>query len=199
MLTRPDNTLIIGKTGSGKTCKALALVEPCSRLVIFDTNGHDYCQGVVLYAIADLKRYWRRVYKGNFRIIYRPENELQEFQEVAELVYGCGNVTFIVEEADTFCQPQRISPAVWRVLKRGRHRDLRVIFVTQRPVGIDRTVTSQATSIIVFRTEEPRDLDYLEDRLGKAAVVKITQLKDYEYLLWQGASAPLEVCKDEYH
>jgi hypothetical protein len=197
VLERPDNTLIIGKTGSGKTVHALRRSAQSDRLLIFDTNGHDYAAGVVIYTLADLRKFWRRCYQGKFRIIYRPENERPEFSEVAELVFACGNMTVVIEEADTFCRPQQVDLATWKILKRGRHRDLRVIMITQRPFGIDRTVTSQADEIVVFRTEEPRDLAYLEDRIGKDAVSKIVTLPEYHYVLWQGAGIPVEIRKDE--
>jgi hypothetical protein len=199
MLQRPDNVLVIGKSGSGKTRHVLARTAGCDRILFYDTLGHDYSQGVVVYDLAGLKAYWRRVYRGAFRIIYRPKNDREEFDQVAQLVYDCGNVTFVVEECDSFCRPQQVSPAVWQILKRGRHRDIHTVMVTQRPFGIDRTITSQASQVAVFRTEEPRDLAYLEERLGKDSAEKISQLQQYQYVLWQGFGSPVEVRKDEYN
>ncbi len=78
-MDKPDNRLIIGKTGSGKTVKALNLIKDRPRVVIFDTLGHDYSDGVVFYDLAALAAFWRRVYRGRFRLIYRPADPVAQF------------------------------------------------------------------------------------------------------------------------
>jgi hypothetical protein len=196
MLKRPDIKIVIGKTGSGKTLKALRLLADCPRCIIFDTLGHDYTAGVVVYSIRELRKYWRRVYRGNFRIIYRPIHDVIEFEGVCQLAYDCGNLTLLAEEMDIFCRPQQTPFAFTQLLKRGRHRDIHFVGVTQRPIGIDRTITSQANEVFVFKTDEPRDLDYLRDRLGAEAADKIPTLQEYEYLHWQGAGVPVTIGKE---
>lgn len=195
-MQRPDISLIVGKTGSGKTVKALNLIADRKRLLIFDTLGHDYSDGVIFYDIEKLKEYWLKVYRGDFRLIYRPLNELPEFDEICRLAYQCGNLTLVAEELDIFAQPQKIELGFRQILKRGRHNDIRFIGITQRPYGIDRTITSQATAIYIFRVDEPRDIKYLCERVSEKVDAGLAMLKEYEYMECTDRSDELVIKKD---
>jgi len=181
-MNKPDNTVIIGKTGSGKTVRALNLIADRDRVIIFDTLGHDYTDGVVFYDLAALKTFWATVYRGSFRLIYRPLQEQPEFEEICELAYKCGDLTLVAEELDIFAQPQRMTLAFQQMIKRGRHKDIRFIGITQRPFGIDRTITSQANHIFIFKTDEPRDVKYLCELLGDDIKEMLEGLEPYEYI-----------------
>lgn len=196
-MDKPDNKIIIGKPGSGKSKKALNLVKECRRVLIFDTLGHDYSDGVVFYDLAGLKAFWRSVYAKSFRIIYRPLNDIEEFDEVCKLVWACRDMTFLAEELDTFCPNGKSIPSFIRILKRGRHRDIHFIGITQRPMGINRNVTAMANEVFVFNTDEPGDLDYFKDRLSAEAVEKIIALEPYQWIRFENRGKPIEVGKDE--
>lgn len=202
-MDKPDNRLIIGKTGSGKTVKALKLIEGKPRVVIFDTLGHDYSDGVVFYDMPALKTFWNgvnrrgvKVYQGRFHLIYRPTNEVEEFDEVCDLTYKCGNLVLVAEELDLFCPPRQLTPGIRHILKRGRHHDITFIGITQRPYGIDRTVTAMANEVYVFKTDEPRDIKYLAERLGEGIAAKIAALQEYEYVLQKDHSSEFVIGKD---
>lgn len=173
---------MIGKTGSGKTAKVRNLISKIDRVVIFDTTGHDYNDGVVFYDLAELKRFWSQVYRGSFRIIYRPLDEVKEFPVICDLVWKCMDLTFVAEEIDLFCKPNLTADEIRTILKRGRHRDIRFIGVTQRPYGIDRAVTAMGTEFFIFKTDEPRDIDYLADRLGSDIREQLKLLEQYQYI-----------------
>jgi hypothetical protein len=198
MLNRPDNKIIIGKTGSGKTVKVMNLIADRDRLLIFDTMGHDYRDGVVFYDLDRLKTFWLKVYRESFRLIYRPTDELSEFNEICDLVWKCRNVTFVVEELSIFTESQRTPMAFKRILKQGRHRDIHFIGITQRPVGIDRNVTAQASEICVFATDEPRDIKYLQERLGDKIAELLQQLEPYQYIIKRDGSDQFEIARDRY-
>lgn len=196
-MDRPDIRLLIGKTGSGKTVKACKLIEDRPRVVIFDTLGHDYSDGVVFYELAALKAFWGKCYRGRFRLIYRPTSDVEEFDEVCDLAYKCGNLVFVAEELDLFCPPRQLTPGIRHILKRGRHADITFIGVTQRPYGIDRIVTAMCNEVYVFKTDEPRDIQYLSERLGEGIAEKIAALGEYEYVLQKDHSTEFIVGKDE--
>lgn len=186
--------LIFGKRGTGKSYLANKLIEKANRLLIYDTLG-EYESGVVFEPSERFREFWKRVYRKNFRLIYRPLNPEAEIDEIAELVFLLGNMTFLVEEVDCYCTSWQISDALAHIIQRGRHKDITLIGVTQRPFGIHRLLTSQAKEIYVFGTNEPRDRDYLKMLLGSEIEAKLDQLKQYEYLHWQDGKPELEIGK----
>lgn len=189
-------TFIVGKRGSGKSYLAGKLIEAETRLVVFDTMG-EYTNGVVFGPenYHDFLEFWRRCYRGNFRLIYQPLNPAEEIDRIADLVYYVGNVCFLVEEVDAFCGPYQISDAFAAVIQRGRHKNITLIGITQRPFGVNRLLTSQAKEVYVFSTNEPRDREYLRNLLGQEIEAKLDQLEQYQYVSWQDGTEGLSVGK----
>src|SRR4030042_4338734 len=109
-MTEKKITLIFGKRGTGKSYPATKLIENEKRLLIFDTLG-EYNNGVVFDAeyAERFREFWKRTYRGNFRLIYRPLNPESEIDEIAELVFLLGNMTFLVAELVCTCTAWRIS------------------------------------------------------------------------------------------
>jgi DNA helicase HerA-like ATPase len=189
-------TLILGKRGTGKSYLANKLIQSERRLLIYDTLS-EYETGVIFDTehAEQFKEYWRHVYRRNFRLIYRPLNPEAEIDEIAELVFALGDMTLLVEEVDCYCTSYQISDAFAHIVQRGRHKNISLIGVTQRPFGIHRLLTSQAKEIYVFGTNEPRDRDYLKLLLGEQIEAKLDQLKQYEYVRWQEGKQELEIGK----
>jgi hypothetical protein len=175
--------LIFGKRGSGKSFLLQKLIEKTPRLLTFDTLG-EYTQGVVCDNVQTLAGFWQKHYHQNFRLIYRPLKPAEEVETIAGLVWTCGNMTFAVEEIDTFCGPLQIGDNFAQIIQRGRHKNIELIGITQRPFGINRLLTSQAKEIYVFNTNEPRDREYLRNLLGSEIDAKLDALKQYEFIKW---------------
>src|SRR4030066_2407162 len=195
-MTEKKITLIFGKRGTGKSYLANKLIENEKRLLIFDTLG-EYNNGVVFDAryAGRFREFWKRVYRGNFRLIYRPLNPEAEIDGIAGRVFLLGNMTFLVEELDCYCPSWQISDAFAHIIQRGRHNNISLIGVTQRPFGIHRLLTSQAKEIYIFGTNEPRDRDYLKLLLGEQIEAKLDQLQKYQYVHWQEGQTELEIGK----
>lgn len=195
-MTEKKIILIFGKRGSGKSYLANKLIENESRLVIFDVMS-EYENGVVfgVESYEEFLRFWLQVYRQNFRIIYRPIKPDIEIEQVGELVYNLGYCCFLIEEIDCYCSPYQISDNFAAIIQRGRHRNIKLIGITQRPFGIHRLLTSQAKEIYVFNTNEPRDREYLRILLGQEIDSKLDALKEYEYVHWQDGKEGLEVGK----
>ena len=192
-MTEKKITLIFGKRGTGKSYLAKKLIQSERRLLIYDTLS-EYEAGVIFDTeqSEQFKEYWKHVYRRNFRLIYRPLNPEQEIDEIAELVFALGDMTFLVEEVDCYCTSYNISDAFAHIIQRGRHKNITLIGVTQRPFGIHRLLTSQAKEIYVFGTNEPRDIDYLKILLGNEIEKKLKQLKQFEYVHWREVTPGLE-------
>lgn len=188
--------LIFGKRGSGKSYLAERLIAKEKQLLIFDTlceytNGVIFCRENYEQFLA----FWRERYRRPYRLIYQPLNPDVEIEQIAELVFAIGNITFLVEEIDCYCSSFQIDPSFAHIIQRGRHKNITLIGVTQRPFGINRLLTSQAKEIYVFSTNEPRDRDYLKNLLGQAVETKLDQLGQYEYLHWRDDVEGLEIGK----
>jgi len=196
-MDRADIKLIVGKTGSGKTVKCLNLTKDAERVIYFDTQGKDYVDGVMFYNLDDLSRFWLKVYRRRFRLIYRPLDPMQEFEEICRLAFACGKLTIVAEELPSLCGSQVIGPELRKVIFRGRMQDIRFIGLMQRPIGIHRDITSQATEIYIYNIDEPRDIKYFTDRIGQNIEERIRALEPYQYLHWLDGAEQIDKGKDE--
>ena len=182
-MTEKKVILIFGKRGSGKSYLAHSILKSHKRYLVYDVLG-EYEDGVCFESKADLADFWERNLDREFRLIYRPLKPRDEFEDICKLVLACGDMTFLVEELDTFCSPQEIGDSFASIIQRGRHFNITFIGVSQRPFGINRVISSQAKEIYTFQHDEPRDLDYLSLYIGKE-VEQIKALKEYHFLKWQ--------------
>jgi hypothetical protein len=191
--------LIFGTRGGGKSFLAKSLIAKEQRFVIFDTMG-EYSQGVIFgpEEYDEFLQFWQRTYRRPFRLVYRPIDPDVEIETMAELVYALGNVTFLVEEIDCFCSPHQIAYSFKQIIQRGRHKNITLIGVTQRPFGVHRLLTSQAKEIYIFNMKEPRDREYLCELLGQNISEKLDQLKPYEFLHWQDGQEEIKIEKAPY-
>lgn len=179
-------SLILGQRGSGKSYLAKDLIKDVKRLIIYDTLG-EYNTGISIENLDEFKQFFLKVYQGNFKICYQPVNPIIDFDAVCDIVFECGDLTFLVEEIDTFASAQGISDNFANIIQRGRHKNITLIGVSQRPFGIPRLITSQAKTIYSFIHREPGDLDYLKAYIGEDAE-KIKELKQYEFLRWDNGT-----------
>lgn len=185
MATEKKIQLVIGKRGSGKSWLVKFLTRDSKRLVVYDIMS-EYTDGVTFEDTEkkELGDFWRQVYKQDFRIVYRPMQTKTEIEWLAEAIYTLGNLTFIVEEIDSICTAWEIPQWMQAIIQRGRHRNIEMIGVTPAPFGIHRDLTRQAKDIFVFKTNEPRDMQYLRQLLGESIEEKLTALEPYQFIHW---------------
>ena len=152
-----------------------------------------YELGVTCLSIDEVKDLWKKNTE-KFKIIYAPLDVEEEFEEICELVYLCGDLTFVVEEMDTFSrQGVPVGDNYKNVIQRGRHKNIEMIGISQRPFGIPRIITAQAKEIYSFIQKEPRDIAYLKDYIGEEAD-KIPLLEKYNYLHYNNGECKIEKC-----
>jgi len=173
--------LVLGKRGTGKSYHVKKILESENRYLVYDVLG-EYSDGVIFQDISELVIFWKN-HLDNFRLIYQPLQPIDEFNDICELVWSCGDMLFVVEEIDTFCSSSFISKEFAQIIQRGRHKNISLLGVSQRPFGISRLLTSQAKEIISFQQSEPRDIEYLSAYFGND-VEKIRELPKWSYLKW---------------
>ena len=168
-------------------------------MLYLDTLCKDYTNGVIVETLDELRTFWLSCYRSNFRIIYRPTEKPQTiFPAVCDLVFLAKDMTFVVEECDTFFSGRETCDEFENVIRRGRKEGIELICVTQRPVGFGRMLTSQIDDFYIFRAKEPPDLRYFRDRLGVEVADQLPDLPRYHYLYTDDTTdKPVEVCKDD--
>jgi len=175
-------SLYLGMRGAGKSYLVKEYeLKKYKRILIYDTQG-EYTDGIVFEELEELKKFWLQHYQGAFKIIYRPLNHVN-FSAICDLVYTCGNMCFVVEELDLTAGTFDTDINFQSIIKRGRHKNITFIGISQRPFGINRNITSQAKIIYSFRQLEPRDVEYLKYFIGVEAE-QIPNLKKYHFLYW---------------
>lgn len=195
--------LVFGMRGSGKTVKVRNLIKPINRLLIIDTLCKDYSDGVIFHDLAELRKFWLKVYSGDFRLIYRPPGDddviIEDIAEICTLCLKCKNLTLVVEELNIIFDKQRPPKEFNKMIFGGRDPGIELIGVAQRPVGFGRKITSQAKEFDVFSNLEPDDLRFFKDYLGNEAAQAIRSLEKYQYLRWVygDGARKWEICKDE--
>jgi hypothetical protein len=192
------NIFVAGQTGSGKTELVKRSLDSCERMIVYLPKREDSgYPGAYFDGLANewpkFLEWWSysKARCDRFRIVYRPADKFnaEEFDLLCRLVYLCGDCTFIAEEIATYLS-SRIFQTVGRyqgiknLLTAGRTRGVTCWWVTQRCFGIPREVTSEARDACLFRLQEPADLDYVQERFGIEARLKMDQLQQYQYVHW---------------
>lgn len=192
------NIFVAGQTGSGKSYFVKHSLGEAPRLIVYLPKREDCGYPGVYFDGMNGERWdflhWWQWSKGRcnrFRLIYRPADKFNadEFDTLCRLVYACGDCVFVAEEIASYLQ-SRVFATVSRyqgvknLLTAGRTRGVTCYWITQRPFGIPREVTSEARDAYLFRLQEPADLDYVQDRFGLAARLAIDKLGQYQYVHW---------------
>lgn len=193
--------LIFGKSGSGKSYLAARLLAERHRVFIYD-KLHEYTDGVVFYAdeLDKLAAFWAHVYCGNFRIIFRTktidkQKRFIEIDMLSHLVWECGNMTFVIEEFAGYCSANYTPDMLGQIVLMGRHRNIELIGIQQRPFNLNPDIRSQTKEIYLFNTTEPGDLDYFKGLTRESIADRMDQLKQYEYLYWHDQAETLTVSR----
>ena len=196
MTTEKKIQLVMGKRGSGKSELTKFLIRNVNRLVVYDIMS-EYADGVTFDDTekGQLAEFWRQLYKQDFRIVYRPMQAKEEIEWIADAVFALGNLTFVVEEIDSICTPFDMALPMQAIIQRGRHKNIEMIGVTPAPFGIHRDLTRQAKDIFVFKTTEPRDVQYLQRLLGARIEQKLAALGQYEFIHWSDGVENVRVGK----
>ncbi|MBN1360958.1 MAG: hypothetical protein JW993_10215 [Sedimentisphaerales bacterium] len=183
-MTEPVVQCIVGMTGCGKTTKAECLMLDHSRVLYRDAIGHDYADGLVFSDRPALETYWRRVYRGPFRMVHRPLDPLEDFGRECHLVRECGSLGYVVDEAHLYCKAGKIIDREFtRLIGTGRHYDIDLVCVSQAPKHLAEFLRSQAHEWFVFMLKEPGHVEYVVQRCGGLVTREhVLALERFEYL-----------------
>ena len=154
-MIKPDDCLLVmGRRGCGKSYLAKKLQELWPRKIIFDTLHEyqsesetansflEYCDKLARLKSMSPDRFTLVV---NFDI--ESEASQVEFNQMLRLAYYYGNVQIIIEEIQNFSSPHFLPLWLKNCLLTGRHQNISLLFTTQRPGELNKTILSQCAHI----------------------------------------------------
>lgn len=146
-----DRTLIVGRTGGGKSTLARTLFYGHRSLVVVDPKHEELlARSVTVYTPAEFRAVFPQ---RSTRIVFRPDPELapsDDVDEVIRRVLGYGRTCLLLHEAVDYATPTRILPALRRASKIGRTLGVPVVVCSQRPIGLHNDLISEADHVFAF-------------------------------------------------
>lgn len=188
-----DIVTVLGQRGSGKSSWVKQNLPGVGRFIVWDTMG-EYASPEGKFQgfkeCEDLSDVFVEVDKnqnGLFQLVYtsvkEDEQELKDLEAICTIAGAVGGCLLVIEEVDTYADPHHCPLALKTLLKKGRHWDVSMMFVSRRPAEIHRLITSQSQRFILFKIIEPRDIIYLRSIIGQEAD-QIPSLEILHYMDW---------------
>lgn len=174
-------TLLLGKTGQGKSHFRRKLTEKTPRLFVFDPVMED--ESVHYYGTGEelLDAFYNEDFNTGrkFRVgVHDPDL----LDTLATCAYIVGECTIVVEECSiAFPSTTKISNAWRENIFLGRHRAVSIILTAQRAISVPIAVRSQATRCVSYAQHEDRDVDWLRAYFGNRTN-EIPELEEHECL-----------------
>lgn len=186
---------VMGQRGAGKSSWVKAFVFSLSRVLIFDPMG-EYTDSN-LTKIDDLGELFRflALHKDTFfQVAFSPEKDslfdtvcrvfpesIQEYESGAAL----DSVWFVIEEVDIHASPQKISEPLSRLVRRGRHYGVSLLFTTRRPAEMNRILDTQSNRFVCFKMIGANEYNYMRSVIGEAAA-DLQGLNTLEFIEYDG-------------
>jgi hypothetical protein len=179
---------LAGRKGSGKSTKAREVLQNCQRLFCFDTMGEHVWIPDRFYELDKAVIYLMESHTYDSfmgSLVPEDDDESADFSEICSIVYDQGNMMFCIEEVVMLgCSPNYAPPKFKRLMRLGRHRNVDMLYTTQRFGECPRALTAATDIFILFAHSEPRDLDAIAERCGNEVARKVAAFSGHEFLVW---------------
>lgn len=186
--------LCVGFRGSGKSTVASRILESRAAFV-FDPHcdpAYRWIQNTARTAeqLADYSRWHREAKPKLTALRFIPDGRVDPFEALNDFcawVWNWRNVWLCVEEVSEATRSPSaagMSPELRRVVNQGRHKGVNQIYCGLRYAEIPRPISAGADVQILFRCQEPLDLDSMRGRIGSEATEKVQGLAQHEALVF---------------
>jgi DNA helicase HerA-like ATPase len=182
----PTVMSVFGQPGTGKTCYLryrLSQQKHPRRVIIVDP--FDDIEATIVFH-GDLQGAWdflnSQKPEDEFVLRFKP-NPGQHWEAtnlLAQAALATGS-TLIVDEAHKVAKQHEECEYLLEIARMGRHYNCCVWLASQRPASISRDLTTGGERAF-FYTDEPRDLVYVRDTLGKKAAEIVRDLPPLVFL-----------------
>jgi hypothetical protein len=187
--------LCVGFRGSGKSTVAAGILKRNVAVFVFDPHGDEAYRWVPNTArsieqLKDYQRWCRETKPSRGWIRYVPDGRLDPYDALDDFcswVWPWRNVWLCVEEVSESCRSVSsagMPPELRRIVNQGRHRGLNQIYCGLRYAEIPRPISAGADVQILFRCQEPADLDAMRGRICSEATEKMQELGHHEALVF---------------
>lgn len=163
-----DRVFVVGKTGSGKSAAAQALVwSKLKDVIYYDMTGGEEAKlnAPVLRSLDDVETALYGEGENHLtKLVYSPEVPSYDgFERLCELVYNHGNIHLIADELMmVYRQNNSVRPTTdhhLKILTNGRKRGVGMTGCSQRPVNVPLEAISESEHIFTFKLKLPDDRD----------------------------------------
>lgn len=187
MFQTTDCLLVMGRRGCGKSYLAKKIQSIWPRRVILDTLN-EYTEGTIVFTFDEFCNALTQLKATNqesFTLIFHfdPESKLNEieFDQIMRLCYYFGNIQVVLEEVQIFSSPHVLPHWLKQCLLIGRHQNLSLLFTTQRPGELNKTILSQCSHIFCGQILEGNDLRYISSFLRQDSQ-RLVELPERKFL-----------------
>lgn len=163
----------MGRRGCGKSHLAQKIQDLWPRKIIIDSLN-EYTEGEIVHSFHDFSEALIRLESLNpdaFTLVvqFDPDTEEGEetFNEMLRLCFYFGNVQIVIEEVQLYSSPHKMPHWLKQCLLIGRHNNLSLLFTTQRPGELNKTILSQCIHIFCGQIIEGNDLRYISSFLNE--------------------------------
>lgn len=203
-----DNTVIFlcGRKGSGKSSLGKRIARDAPRVLALDTVGEfREADGATIIDGRDesIRAILAHYKEPKFFLALRAP-QTDEMLDIMRMCYEVPDHLLYVEETSWYCTPSQVPDELAQIVRYGRHRRISQLYVARRPSEIHRDLTAQADLVVSFNQSEPRDLAYLQARVGE----DVSWIRDpprgtlekYRVAVWGDESKiPLAVMEQRQH
>jgi hypothetical protein len=168
------SVVVCGMKGTGKTVlEKKGLLPQYKSVYIFDPNGE----------FGEFKPH-----------TYEPETDSpKELDRVAKAIWDNGNCLLLVSEAEIYLPVVgNLPPNIFKIITRGRHRNIGLIADTRRIANLNKTCFGLAEHAFIFRHFSPTDIDYLNKFVPQDCKA-LAHLGDFHF--WHYSRGKIEVCE----
>lgn len=199
--TNTDCFAILGTRGCGKSFLCRRVQDLYPKRVIIDSLNEYKSSGpnevvsdfeVFCEKMLELKKSKKKKFQIIFQFNPEIENSDEIFNQILRVLYKFKNIQIVIEEVQLFASPHRLPHWLKQCLLTGRHQNLSLIFTTQRPGELNKTILSQCTHIFAGQMHEKNDLKYISGFLG-VDTEKLINLEKRKFIYWRPGNEALVV------
>lgn len=157
-----------------------------TRVAVLDVTGELMEDGSFEHILASPKQFANRIAQNPyyFRVVYHAMDVNEDATWIINTLWVSPAVPrwIVLDEIHEVCPLSGLSPEVNMLLRYSRHRQIGVIGASQRIADVSKLYTGACRMVVLFHTEESRDLDAIDDRWGDKAANDVRSLRPLIYV-----------------